>query len=781
MPAPSSLQLCCSLAELQHTPALAVDLVQQFQSEGADDDWTHIATADNHQLVHILTQHLNTLIAAATPSQPAASPIGCLTPLLVSDLALYSALVNLLFVFASLSSQTVCPILLQYDVANIPLVVGSTADSSGTAVVPLVLLRLQLLALTISSYPDSISPPSPHPLILNQALSLLTHANEDIQLAASACLFLLLSISSLPQSMPALLSHPNLPAFLTAIQSLLTTAPSTGYSSPFLPLSLTVLSEMAACLSLLRQKDESLPVSQSALLEVWDSVCELLEEEEGVAAGGGGEQREGMDSDVRNSALDCLYTLLSIPSMQRDEMLQQYSSYKRKYRNSEEVRTEDEQLPSADATTVTAAEKAEQRSSNKRQSLNPFDNDFVSPADGASSHSTTPSSSLQDAVSFSAADCDAILSSSTSSPFLPTATLVTKIQQLTSLLDSPATQHEWTSYLESTQYRLLLVLAYLYTQESLPLASCDAILSILVSLSCLSSLCQGVTSALLSHPSLLAVLLSQLADAERPGSVLVRLQVLYFVYSSQSSPSIETDAPQPSAASMSSDVIVSRLVPLLSSEDESIVALAVYVMLLSHTPDTSIPAELLSLTSSYSFQLELLQLVNRGAFQLASPSFSSSSTESSVRSSDRSDVPRLLRATLLFLLDLLSSDAGVQWVYTNDLYVLVDVLLQRVEDQQAVSEAEVIAHEADMHETDVVVLCEHVLLALLQHWEGWQVNGGYKRRQVQQLMEQVEREHGADGDTAEVKHVYGLRRQLATQLLRTLSSTAQSTAGPSAT
>ena len=769
MPAPSSLQLCCSISELQHTPTLAVDILLQFQSEGADDDWIHIATANNHQLVHILTQHLNTLIASATPPHSPSSPTDCLAPLVVSSLPIYSALVNLLFIVASLSSHSVCPILLQYDIVNIPLVVSSSADSSDAAVVPLILLRLQLLALTISSYPDSISPPPPHPLILNQALSLLTHANDDIELAASASLFLLLSISSLPHSMPALLSHSNLPNFLTKIHSLLTTAPSTGYSSPFLPLSLTVLSEMAACLSLLQQKGEPLPISQATLLEVWDSVCELLEED-GAAGSGGARQTEGMDDDVRTSVLDCVYSLLSIPTMQRDEMLQQYSAYKRKYRNATTSTTEEQQqIQSADATTVATVERAEQYANGKRHSLNPFDDDFESvTADPASSQSATSSLSLDAAMPFTAANCDAILNAYTTTPSLPTASVITKLDQLSSLVDSSATEDDWASYLDSTQYRLLLVLAYLYTQGSLPSTSCDTILFILVSLSGLSSTCQSVTSAVLSHPSLLAVLLSQLADAEQPRSVQVRLQVLYFVYSSQSSPALEANNALSSAASLSSDTIVRRLVPLLSSEEESIVALAVYVILLSHPPGTAIPAELLSLTSSYSFQLELLQLSNRGALLTPSPTLSSS-----ISVSDRSDVPPLLRATLLFLLDLLSSESGVQWVYTNDLYVLVDVLLQRIEDQQAVSEAEVEQHEAEVAEADVVVLCERVLLAMIQHWEGWQVNGGYKRRQMQQLMEQVQREHGAELDTAKVKQVYSRRTELATQLLQSLSATAE--------
>ena len=788
MPAPSSLQLCCSVIELQQNAALALEILRQFQSEGLDDDWIHIATANNNQLVHTLTQHLNALIASATPPQSPASPTSCLSPLLVSDLSLYSALVNLLFIFASLSSHTVCPILLQYDIVNIPLVIGSSADSSDAAVVPLILLRLQLLALTISSYPESIAPPQPHPLILNQTLSLLTHANDDIELAASACLFLLLSISSLPQSMPALLSHPNLPAFLTAIQSLLTSAPSTGYSSPFLPLSLTVLSEMAACLSLLQQKGEPLPVSQSTLLEVWDSVCELLEDEQTAAAGGTDGEREGMDSDVRSSTLDCLYSLLSLPSMQRDEMLQQYSTYKRKYRNAAASQTENGQQrrQSLDATTATTAERADGHSSssgggNKRHSLNPFDDEFASPTatddEDATSQPASSSFTLEAAMPFTAADCDAILDTSTSSPCLSTTTLTDKIHQLSSLLAGSATQHDWAVYLDSTQYRLLLVLAYLYTQGSLPAASSDAILSILVSLSCLSSTCQSVTSAVLSHPSLLAVLLSQLVEAEQRSSLLVRLQVLYFVYSSQSSPTLDTTDDTSHSPSLSV-VLISRLMPLLSFDDESVVALTVYVMVLSHPPSTAIPSELLSLTSSYAFQLELLQLVNRGALQLASPSFPSSSAasiavSSSVRSSDRSDVAQLLRATLLFLLDLLSSEAGVQWVYTNDLYVLVDVLLQRVEDQQALTEAEAEAQQAERVESDVVVLCERVLLAMLHHWEGWQANGGYKRRQIQQLMEQVERESGAEGDTAQVKQVYSSRREVAAQILRTLSAKAE--------
>ena len=782
MPAPSSLQLCCSVAELQRNPTAAIDILQQFQSEGADDDWIHIVATDNHSLVHALIQQLNALIATATPP-PHTTTTGTNLPasLVVSDLDLYSALVNLLFIFASLSSQTVCPILLQYDIVNIPLIASSTNESCDAAVVPLILLRLQLLALTISSYPASISPPPPHPLILSQTLSLLTHANDDIQLAASACLFLLLSISQLTHSMPALLSHPNLPAFLTAIQSLLTTAPSTGYSSPFLPLSLTVLSEMAACLSLLQQNSEPLPVSETTLLEVWDSVCELLEEESGSG--------EGMDADVRSSTLDCLFSLLSIPSMQREEMLNQYSTYKRKYRNAVPSQADgEEQQQSTEPPKVTTAEKADRinssSSSSKRHSLNPFDDDdgpsTTADTSAASTQPASSSTSLDGSMPFSAADCDTILNAASASSALSTTTLINKIDQLSSLLDGPATQQEWLTYLEASQYRLLLVLAYLYTQGNLPPASCDAILSILLSLSSLSATCQGVTSAVLSHPSLLAVLLSQLTETGKGWNSLVRLQVLYFVYSSQSSPTLDTTSAHTGSASLSSDGIVDQLVPLLSSDDERVVALTVYVILLSHQPNTAIPTELLSLTASYSFQLELLQLLNRGALTAAIPTtISPPSSTASGDSSDRSDVVVLLCVGLLFCIDLLSSESGVQWVYTNDLYVLVDVLLQRIEDQQAVSEADVESDGASVGgggggESDVVVLCERVLLALLEHWQGWRVKGGYKRRQMQQLMEQVERERGADADTVKVKEVYRHRTALASGLLSKLSSIAES-------
>ena len=737
----SSFTPVCSVAELQSDPHLSVSLLSHYHSSDAEDaHWLRFFTADGCQAVHCLASHFTALCPPAPISYPlpssSASPSSAVLSSIVtevSDLPLYSALLHLLFVAASLDPSAVCPVLIRRDVPNVPLIISSPSPSSPSVLSSLLLLRLQLLALTVSSYPAGVELSEPHPLILHQTLTLLAVEDAELHLAASASLFLLLSTASLPLALPVLLSHPSLPVVLTTCMSLLTG----GHESPFLPLALTLIDNVAAWMGLREGQGEAHVVEGEQVVQLWDGVCELLEE---AGEGGGG----GASVDVVRSAVKALSSLLSIPSLQSPVTLQQYSAYKRRFdaalqRPDDDLSpltTRDSTAESAAASLPTAAIPA--------SSLNPFDDDAAS--------NGSPSS-LSSLVPFTADDLASILSPASSHALSP-AMLASKVEALAGLLDAPLDADEWEQYLEGSQYQLLLVLAFLYTQDSLPTTPSshpsDLLLSSLLSLSSLSSQTATVASAALSHPSFVAVLLSQVTPSTAVPELLRQLRVLFLVLTSSPPPSSAEEA------ATSSSAIFDRMFPLLTHPDDVVVVLAVYVLLLSHPPSSPIPSPLLSLHSTYTFQAEVLNLLNRGA---VSPS--SSATPSA---EDRHPLPALTSAALSFLVDLLQTGDGLQWLYTTDLYVLLDVVLQRVEDEADVEEA-----AADV-DRDVVCLCVRLLLTAVERWDGWQRDGkGYKRSEAAESMEAlqaVDVDHRAKGPAS--RAVMEERKVWAAELLQAM-------------
>ena len=779
---PLPLSLLCSPSALRASPHLALSLLARFTADDGDDEqqWSSFIHEHDCQLIHTLATHFTSLIPPATtshpvpppPSPPPSSAFLASVVSEVADIALYSALLHLLFIFSSLSPSTVCPILIQHHLTDVPLIISTPATSSPTpptTLSNLLLLRLQLLALTISSYPPSPPLPPPHPLVLHQTLTLLALEDAELRLASSACLFLLLSTADLPSTLPVLLHHPALPAFLSMCLELMTP----GNNSPFLPLALSMVEGMAGWVGVKQGKGEGVAgLDGEVLVQLWDAVCEVLEGGEGEGGSGGegaeGEQPLCLDGDVVRSAMGALSALLTIPQLQSNVTLHQYSTYKRNLlttlqQGGEATATVPASEPSASTPSPPSQPAAAVAPSSS--SHNPFNDD-----EGSSASLSPAASALASRIPFTADDCLEILSSASPPPSLPPALLVSKVEALEGLLNTDTEVEEWVEWMQHSSYQLLLVLAFLYTQDSLPASpTCpspsDLLLSTLLSLSSLSVHTASIASAALSHPSFLSVLVSRISPSTPTPALLQQLRILYLVYTSPSSPTSEAThnrAASSSSSPPSSSSLFPNLFPLLTHSDELVVTVTIYLLLLSHRPSSPPPSSLLSFHSSYAFQSELLHLLNRGAVPVldSSPSLSTRSHPP----------PALLTAALHFLCDLIAHPLGLQWVYSTDLTVLIDVLCQTLEDRGEVSEEE----EADA-EKDVVVLTQRALLELVQRWEGWRTAGvageGYKERDLRELMRtltEVDVQHRASGPRSRV--VLEARKRLAAHTLLAMTS-----------
>ena len=731
----SRVSLVCSVPALQRDARLAIDILQQFQAEGEDEDWQRIADADDRSLIHALAQHLSAIVTA--PS--------------VRECAVYSAVLHLLFVFASLSPDTVCPALLQHGILSLPIIVTAEAGTEAETLTAMVLLRLQLLALTLSSCHSGESLPSPHPLLLQQTLTLLKDDSADVQLAASACAFLLLSVSALPLALPVLLSHPNLSSFLSSVLSLLTP----GNESPFLPLALTVVDNVSGWMGVRESRGEDRRISDEAVLQLWDAVCELLE-----AEGERAEEQQAARADVIRSSVHCLSSLLSLPSMRSPVTLEQYSRYKRQFPQIMQEQQQDGLQIEEAATTQPGSASDLPAATAAAAALESADE----------ANDGQPLSAL---VPFTAADYEAILDSSSPSHALSPAALAGKLSSLQSLLSFDGRgRDEWQQYLESCQYRLILVLAIFHTQQQQQQQAelSDALLSCLLSLSSLSSESSAIAAAALSHPSFLAVIIAQLQQLHGAAAsasaflylpLLTRLRLVLLALMSPSSPMREEQGSDRDASSSSSPsafspaALFDAVLPFLSHSDGVVVIVSVYLLLLSHPPHTPVPAALTSISSSYAMQSEMLHLLNRGALPVLS--------SSTLSDDEREDVSVLLVAVLVFLHDLLCEERGRDWVYSTDLRVLMDVAMQRIEDAGEVREDE--ADEA----TDAVLLCQALLLVMVEAWQGWTADGGHKRRQLTELMTQLTAEASSSTAGPRTAAVLAARRQQAEEVLQAMA------------